>query len=98
MPRPRVTYANVVSSLALFLVLGGGAAYALEGSNTVFTDDIVNGEVKVLDIGEGEVKTPEIANGQVKTADIGAGEVRSANVLNDSLIGDDVSGNSLKGA
>jgi hypothetical protein len=34
---------NVVGYLALFLVLTGGTAYALDGSNTVFSDDIVNG-------------------------------------------------------
>jgi hypothetical protein len=80
--RPRLTYANVVSSLCLFLVLGGGAAYALGGSNTVFTDDIVNGEVKVADIGQGAVTADELANGQVKAPDIGDGEVKSAEIAN----------------
>jgi hypothetical protein len=32
--------------LALFLVLTGGTAIALDGHNTVFSDDIVNGKVK----------------------------------------------------
>jgi len=34
-----------VGLLALFLALTGGTAYALDGSNTVFSDDIVNAEV-----------------------------------------------------
>ena len=34
-------------------MLTGGTAYALDGSNTVFTDDLVNGDVKVADIGQG---------------------------------------------
>ena len=78
--------------IALFLVLTGGTAYALDGSNTVFTDDIVNGQVKTADIGDGEVKvadvgqgavaTDEIANGQVKAADIGDGEVKTAEIAN----------------
>ena len=38
--RPRLTYANVVSSLALFLVLAGGAAYA---ANTVFPPTLSTG-------------------------------------------------------
>jgi hypothetical protein len=96
--RKRLTYANVVSSLALFLVLTGGAAYALDGSNTVFSDDIVNGEVKVADIGQAAVATDEIANGQVKAADLGADQVRSSKVLDDNLTGADVAANSLKGA
>jgi hypothetical protein len=80
--RPRVTYANVVSTLCLFLLLAGGTAYALDGSNTVFTDDIVNGDVKVADIGQGAVATDELANNQVKAADIGDGEVKAAEIAN----------------
>ena len=35
--RPRLTYSNVVSTLCLFLLLGGGAAYAAShlGKNSV---------------------------------------------------------------
>ena len=40
--RSHLTYANLLSSLALFLVLTGGTAVALTGSNTVFSDDIVS--------------------------------------------------------
>ena len=87
-----------MGAIALLLVLTGGTAYALDGSNTVFTDDIVNGDVKVADIGQGAVATDELANNQVKAADIGAGEVRTANVANDNLTGGDVAANTLKGA
>ncbi|HEX5955844.1 MAG TPA: hypothetical protein VFY37_07910 [Solirubrobacterales bacterium] len=80
--RPRITYANVVSTLALLLVVTGGTAYALDGSNTVFTDDLVNGDVTVADIGRGAVATDEIANNQVKAADIGGGEVKAAEIAN----------------
>jgi hypothetical protein len=38
--RSHLTFANVTSLLALFLVLSGGTAVALNGGNTVFTDDI----------------------------------------------------------
>jgi hypothetical protein len=38
--RAKLTYANVISSLALFLVLAGGSAVALNGSNTVSNDDV----------------------------------------------------------
>ena len=39
-----------LGALAVALVLTGGTAYALDGSNTVFSDDIVNGEVRTADI------------------------------------------------
>ena len=45
--RARLTFANVCSFLALLIALGTGSAYA---ANTVFSDDIVNGEVKTADI------------------------------------------------
>ena len=35
--RARLTYANVVATLSLFLVVTGGTAVALKGSNTVFS-------------------------------------------------------------
>jgi hypothetical protein len=41
-----------MGALALFLVLSGGSAYALAGHNTVFSDDIVNGQVKGRDVDE----------------------------------------------
>jgi hypothetical protein len=71
-----------IGVLALLLVLTGGTAYALDGSNTVFSDDLVNGEVKVADVGQGAVATEEIANSQVKAADIGDGEVQTADLAN----------------
>jgi hypothetical protein len=48
--RKHLTYANVLSSIALFLVLGGGTAVALNGANTVFSDDIVDHQVKSQDL------------------------------------------------
>ena len=41
--RPRLSYANVVSTLCLILVVGGGAAYA---ADTIGSEDIINGQVK----------------------------------------------------
>ena len=85
--RPRLTYANVVSTLCLCLLLGGGTALAANtiGSSDVIDEsllsqDIKNGEVKIADIGQGAVATDELANGQVKTADIGDGEVMTADI------------------
>ncbi len=44
--RPRLTYANVVASLALFVALRG-TAYAV---NTVGSTDIIDGQVKSVDV------------------------------------------------
>jgi len=85
-----------IGTLALFLVLTGGTAYALDGQNTVFTDDIVNGDVKVADIGQGAVATDELANGQVKAADIGDGEVKSAEIATGQVTADELAANSVR--
>jgi len=63
----RLTYANVVATIALVIAVGGGAAYA---ANTVFSADIVDGEVKTADIATNAVRTGEIANNQIRTADV----------------------------
>ena len=52
----RFTYANVMSTFAVFLVLGGGTAYA---ANTVFSTDIVDGEVKTADLADNGVDDGE---------------------------------------
>jgi hypothetical protein len=62
-------------TLLAFVVLGGGTAVALDGTNTVFSDDIVNGEVQ----------TPDIGDLQVITRKLATGAVNSAKVLDDSL-------------
>ena len=74
-----------MGALALFLVLTGGTAYALDGSNTVFTDDIVNGEVK----------TGDIRDANITKDDLGPNSVNSAKVVDDSLTGGDVSESTL---
>jgi formylglycine-generating enzyme required for sulfatase activity len=57
---------NVVNYLALFFALGG-TAYALDGSNTVFSDDIVDGEVKAEDIKSANLTTVDLGTGAVAT-------------------------------
>jgi hypothetical protein len=46
--------------LALFLVIAGGTAYA---ANTVFSTDIVDGEVKTADIDNNAVRSTKIGTG-----------------------------------
>jgi hypothetical protein len=81
--------------LALFCVLAGGTAYA---ANTVFSEDIVDGEVKTADIAAGAVGTSEIKNNAVREADIGTGAVGSDEVADESLgsadLGPDSAGSS----
>lgn len=70
--RQRLTYANVVSTLALFLVLTGGVAYA---AKKISSHDLRGASVTTAKIKRGAVTTAKIRNGAVKTAKIAPGNV-----------------------
>jgi hypothetical protein len=63
--------------LALFLVLTGGMAYA---ANTVFSADIVDGEVKAVDLGAGVVTNVKLADSAVGKSKISAGAVENGKI------------------
>ena len=56
--RSRLTYANVVSTIALFLALTGGAVYA---AGKIGTDDIAANAVKTKQIAPGAVQRSDMA-------------------------------------
>jgi hypothetical protein len=99
---------NVVGYVALFLVLTGGTAYALDGTNTVFSDDIVNGQVKTNDLGGGAVTSGKTEDGSLTGTDladrsisgqkIGVETLQSVNVSDGSLFGNDIANDSLGAA
>ena len=107
--RSRLSYANVIATLALFIALGGGTtAVALNGSNTVQSDDLGPGaQVKAPDIADNAVDGADIARDAVQAPEIaqngvGKGEIRNdavgtSKVANGSLTGDDLADNSLTG-
>jgi hypothetical protein len=97
--RSRLTFANVCSFLALVIAIGTGGAYA---ANTVFSTDIVDGEVKAADIGTAAVQTGEIGNNQIRSEDVrddtlSGGGLIDNDIRNASLTGSDVAQESLSG-
>jgi hypothetical protein len=74
-----------MGALALFLVLATGTAY---GANTIFSADIV----------DGEVKAPDIADSAVAEAKLQEGSVVNGKLHNDAITGGKVLDNSIKGA
>lgn len=75
--RPRLTYANVVATLALVLAIGGGTVYAAVklGKNDVKSRHIAKGAVKTSDLGKNAVKSPKVKDGTIQAADIAAGVI-----------------------
>ena len=94
--RSRLTYANVVSSLALFLVLAGGAAWAVKvprksvgpkqlKANAVTTSKIKANAVTTRKIRRNAVRTGKIRDGAIESAKIADGSV-GLNDLNQSAL------------
>jgi len=107
--RKHLTYANVISSICLFLLLSGGAALAASklGKNTVGTNQLKKNAVTVAKIKNNAVTGPKItanaissekiAEGAVTLAKLGANSVDSSKVVDKSLTGKDVAPESLTG-
>jgi hypothetical protein len=78
--RGRLTYANVMATIAAFIALGGtGLAASQLGKNTVGTKQIKKNAVKAPEIAANAAQKSEIANNAVGTEE----------VANGSLLGED---------
>jgi hypothetical protein len=92
--RSRLTYANVMSSLAVFLLLGGATAIAAKGlgKNTVGTKALKKNSVTKAKIKKNAIVTAKIKNSAVTTAKLKDGAVTGAKVGDGSLTGADING------
>ena len=88
--RRHLSFANVCSFIALTVALGTGGAYA---ANTVFSADIVDGEVKTPDIATGAVTAFKIAPESLSSGRIFG--LDGSDVDDDGLTGADVKESSL---
>ena len=96
--RERLTYANVASTLALLLVVGGGGVAVASGAvqrDSVGSPQIRNGSVKSVDIKNSTIKSSDIKNRTVKSSDIRNNHLRSVDVKDDSLTGVDIDESTL---
>lgn len=71
--RPKLTYSNVVASIALFAVLGGGVAWA-------------HGKIGTKDLRNGAVTTPKIKNNAVAASKIRANAVKPKHLSGGSIV------------
>jgi hypothetical protein len=71
-PRPRLTYANVIATLALFLALGGGAAYAASlGKNSVGAKQLKKNAVTGAKVKDGSLSAGDFKAGQLPAGERG---------------------------
>ena len=95
--RSRLTFANAMSLVAVFIALGG-AAYA---ANTVRSSDIVNDEVYSADVRNdtlagGGLAAADLRSGSVATAEVSTGGVQSVDIQDESLTGGDIADGAVK--
>jgi hypothetical protein len=83
--RRHFNYSNVMSSLAVFLVLAGGTALAAKVNSS---KDIAKGSVKNSDVKKETLTSNRLKNGKAVTGD---------DVVDDSLTGTDVDESTLSG-
>ncbi len=70
---PRLTFANVVASIALFIALGSGSYAAV----TVGSKQIANNSIRSQDIRNNAVRSKDIRNGSLLAGDFKRGQLRS---------------------
>jgi hypothetical protein len=84
--RPRLSYANVIATIALFLALGGGAyAAATAAKNSVTSRSIKDGQVKRQDLAARAVTNTRIGPNAVSNSKIGPNAVSSDKIADNAV-------------
>jgi hypothetical protein len=95
-PRRRLNYSNVVSTLALFLVIAGGTALAAAlPKNSVTSKTVKDESLKARDLQSDSVDGSEIVEGAVDTAEVEDNGLIGADITDKTLTGNDVDESSL---
>jgi hypothetical protein len=92
--RPRSAY-DVMAALALFVAISTGGAYA---ANTVFSTDIVDGEVKTPDLASSAVTNAKIAGSAVNASKLASSAVTNGKIAGNAVTSGKVADGTLTGA
>jgi hypothetical protein len=104
--RTRLSYANVMSSLAVFLLLGGASAYAAKQqtkkvgatqikASAVTTAKIKNGAVDASKLKDAAVTAAKLGAAAVGAGNLADGAVGTAKLAGDAVTGDKVNESTL---
>jgi hypothetical protein len=92
----KLTYANVIATLALFIALGGGALAATHlGKNSIGSKQLKKNAVTTSKIKNAAVTGEKLAAGSVGSAQLQANSVSGGNVQAGSLTGSDINQSTL---
>ena len=74
--RKHLSYANVVSTLCLFVLLGGGAYAAIKlPKNSVTSKQVKNGSIKGIDLAKHSITATNVKLGSLLASDFAAGQL-----------------------
>jgi hypothetical protein len=98
--RMRLTYANVMSTLAVFLVVAGGSAVAANqlAKNSVGSNQLKKNAVTSAKIKGNAVSGGKIANGAVTGSKLGGGAVGASKLAADSVTGAAIADGAVNGS
>ena len=97
--RKRLTYANVMSSIAVFLVLGGGAAFAANqlGKNSVGSKQLKKNAVTAAKIKNNAITAAKIKDGAVNGGKLSDGSVTTGKIAGSAVTTDRVAEGAITG-
>lgn len=93
--RKRLTYSNVVASMALFIALGGAAVAAGLPKNSVGPKQLKRGAVTAKAIARNAVTNGKIAKGAVGPGKLGANAVGPGNIGNGAITTNKIGGGAV---
>ena len=86
--RRHLTYANVMSSLAVFLILGGATAFAATkkiGANEIKANSIKTGKIVKEAVTAGKIKTGAVTEGKIANGAVTSGKLGKEVVTTEKL-------------
>ncbi len=92
--RKHLTYANVVATLCLVLVVGGGVAYA---ANTVGSADVIDNSLASVDLKNNDVRNVDVRDESLTGADVADNSIASADIAANSVAGNDIKNDNVTG-
>jgi hypothetical protein len=97
--RKRLTYANVMSSIAVFLVLGGATAIAAGqlGKNSVGTKQLKKNAVTAVKIKNNAITTAKIRDGAVSGGKLSDGSVTTQKIAGSAITTDRIAEGAVTG-
>ena len=96
-PRRRLTYANVMSTLAVFLLLAGGTAIAAKqlGKKTVGAKQLKNNAVTTAKIKKAAVTKAKIKDGAIDSTKLADGSVSTTKIVDGAVTGAKINSSSV---